>query len=75
MSTPMRVVLDVDVGADDGIAILMLLFAESIGLVKVEGITCVNGNTDVDKVVKNVVRILEAAERTDVSNKHYVYNA
>lgn len=62
-----RIILDVDVGTDDAIAILLLLYADAKKTIKIEAITCVNGNTDVDHVVRNTVRLLEAAKRTDVS--------
>lgn len=66
MSTQ-RVILDVDVGTDDAIALLLFLFAETVGLVKLEAITCTHGNTAIDNVATNVLRLLEAAQRTDVS--------
>lgn len=62
-----RVVMDVDVGTDDAMALLLFLYAELIGNIKLEAITCVNGNTEVDFVCTNVIRLLETANRTDVS--------
>lgn len=62
-----RIILDVDAGADDSVALFLLLHADKIGKIKLEFITCTAGNTTVDYVVKNVVRLLETAGRTDVS--------
>lgn len=62
-----RVLLDVDVGIDDYVAILLLLQAEKAGDIKIEGIICSMGNTSVDNVCKNVMRLLEVTKRTDVS--------
>lgn len=61
-----RVIVDVDVGTDDYLALLILFHAEKSGLVKVEAICCANGNTSIDNVTKNVVRLLETIGRTDV---------
>lgn len=62
-----RVIVDVDVGSDDYLALLILLYAEKLGEVKVEAITCTSGNTNIHNVMKNTVRLLEHAGRTDVS--------
>lgn len=67
MSSPQRVILDADFGTDDAIALVLFLFAETLGIVKLEAITCTNGNTGTDHVIDNIVRMLELAERTDVS--------
>lgn len=61
-----RVILDVDVGTDDAVALMLLLWADAKKLIKLEAITCTNGNTKVENVVTNVLRLLEAAERTDI---------
>lgn len=62
-----RLVVDVDVGADDALGILLLLFAEITGMVKLEAITLAAGNADIDQVTTNLMRVLEAAGRKDVS--------
>lgn len=62
-----RVVANVDVGTDDALGLLLLLHADKIGTIKLEAILCSGGNTSVDFVIRNVVRLLEIAERTDVS--------
>lgn len=50
------VVIDTDAGVDDAVAILMVLGDPSIS---VEAITCVAGNTLVDNVVTNVLKLLK----------------
>jgi pyrimidine-specific ribonucleoside hydrolase len=52
------VVLDVDTGVDDALAILFALRSPRVDLLAV---TCVVGNVDVDSVVRNTLRVLEAA--------------
>lgn len=56
--TPRKIVVDVDAGMDDAWALLMLLKAMDAQLCDIKAITCVNGNTRVDNVVKNVFRVL-----------------
>lgn len=55
-------------GLDDSVALFLYLYAQMLGLIKIVGIFCGHGNTDLDNVVRNVVRILVVANRTDVSN-------
>lgn len=64
-----RVIVDVDVGIDDFLAVLLLLCADIKNEIKLEAITCTMGNADVDNVCRNVVKLLEVTNRTDVSNK------
>ncbi|WP_431684184.1 nucleoside hydrolase [Kitasatospora sp. KL5] len=52
------VILDVDTGCDDALAILYALRSPRLNL---RAITCVNGNVDVDTVVCNTLRVLDAA--------------
>lgn len=62
------VVFDTDVGTDDAWALLMLIRAEQEKLknVKILGVTCVHGNTQIQHVVRNVFRVLDVAKRSDV---------
>lgn len=54
-------------GSDDAWALLMLLQAEKhMQNYKIIGITCVHGNTTMQNVIRNTVRILEDAGRGDV---------
>ncbi|XP_059610282.1 nucleoside hydrolase-like [Phlebotomus argentipes] len=57
-----NVVVDVDVGSDDAWAILMLLRAQELNLINLLGITCVKGNSTVDNVAKNTLRVLSSFE-------------
>ncbi|KAJ3650753.1 hypothetical protein Zmor_016833 [Zophobas morio] len=61
-----RVVVDVDVGTDDYLALLVLLHADGRGDIKIEGIVCTAGNTTIENVCVNVVRLLETVGRTDI---------
>ncbi|MCR9134950.1 MAG: nucleoside hydrolase [Alphaproteobacteria bacterium] len=63
MSTQCRMMLDVDTGIDDAMAIVFALNRESITL---EAISTVYGNIDVETTTRNTLQILEAAGRTDI---------
>jgi len=58
-----QVVLDVDTGVDDALAILLALRSSAMD---VRAITCVAGNADVDQVVANTLRVLDAASAPDI---------
>jgi pyrimidine-specific ribonucleoside hydrolase len=58
-----ELVLDVDTGVDDALAIL---FAVRHPQVRLRAVSCVAGNTDVDQVVANTLRVLDAAGAGDV---------
>ncbi|HLW90223.1 MAG TPA: nucleoside hydrolase [Roseiarcus sp.] len=58
-----RMILDVDTGIDDAMAILYALNRPSIRL---EALTTTFGNTDVDIATANTLRILELAGRPDI---------
>jgi pyrimidine-specific ribonucleoside hydrolase len=51
-------ILDVDTGVDDALAILFAVRHPDINL---RAISCVSGNVDVDQVVANTMRVLDAA--------------
>jgi len=59
----MDVILDVDTGVDDAMALLLAARSPALNLL---GVTCVMGNVEVDKVVPNTLKVLEAAGATDV---------
>ena len=61
MST--KLLLDVDPGNDDAIALLVALAADDIEVV---GITTVAGNTTVENATRNTLSLLELVDRTDV---------
>jgi len=54
-----NVIMDCDTGGDDAIALMMLLRHHVEEKVNVIGITCVNGNTPLDNVVHNNLRMLK----------------
>lgn len=51
-------ILDVDTGVDDAFAVLFAAMHPGINLL---GITCVDGNTHVNQVVANTLKVLDAA--------------
>jgi purine nucleosidase len=61
MSTPL--VLDVDTGIDDALALLYACASPDVELVAV---TCVGGNVDARQVAANTLAVLELAGRDDV---------
>jgi pyrimidine-specific ribonucleoside hydrolase len=52
------VILDVDTGFDDALALLMALRAPQL---EVLAVTCVAGNHRLDQVVANTLKVLDAA--------------
>lgn len=62
-AAPIPVVLDVDTGVDDACA---LLFAALHPDLELQAVTCVAGNTGLDRVVPNTLTVLAAAGATDV---------
>ncbi|KOC67707.1 putative uridine nucleosidase 1 [Habropoda laboriosa] len=60
-----KIIIDTDAGADDAVAILLTLKSESKGL-KVIAITCSYGNTNLENVITNVLKILTVANRSDI---------
>lgn len=63
-----QIIFDCDVGTDDAWALLMLLRAEEEFNIKVVAITCTHGNTSLENVAINVLRVLETVDRLDVSS-------
>jgi inosine-uridine nucleoside N-ribohydrolase len=57
------VVLDVDTGVDDALALLLAATHPALDL---RAVTCVGGNVPVDAVVANTLAVLETAGRPDV---------
>ena len=57
------VILDVDTGVDDALALLLAARSPALQLL---GVTCVNGNVDLESVCRNTLQVLEAAGRNDV---------
>ena len=61
--TSLPVILDVDTGVDDALAIL---FAVAHPDINVLGISCVAGNASLERVVDNTLRILDVAGAGDI---------
>lgn len=57
------VILDVDTGIDDAIAILLAVASKEIDLI---GITTVSGNVHVEKATRNTKRVLKLINREDI---------
>ncbi len=51
-----NVIIDCDTGMDDAVALLLALRSPELNVL---GITCVNGNVGLDKVVYNTLRVVE----------------
>lgn len=62
-ASPRRVILDVDPGIDDAIAILLAVRSPEL---KIEAVTTVAGNVTVDRGSENALRVLSLARRTDI---------
>jgi pyrimidine-specific ribonucleoside hydrolase len=60
---PLPVILDVDTGVDDALAIL---FAVAHPGIDVLGISCVAGNASLERVVENTLRMLDVANAPDI---------
>ncbi|KAG9277724.1 inosine-uridine preferring nucleoside hydrolase isoform X1 [Astyanax mexicanus] len=56
-------IIDTDCGIDDAQAIMLALAAPSV---RVLGLTCCFGNTDVENVCQNVLRVLTVCQRTQI---------
>ena len=54
--TPTRIILDTDPGADDALAIMLMLASPEI---KLEAITTVHGNVNIEKTTRNALALLE----------------
>ncbi len=61
--TTIPVILDVDTGVDDALAILFAVAHPEIDLL---GISCVAGNASLERVVENTLRILDVADAGDI---------
>lgn len=60
-------IVDTDCGIDDAQAIMLALSSSNV---RILGITCCFGNTDVDNVCQNVLRVLSVCQRTQVGPAH-----
>ncbi len=62
--TSLPVLLDVDTGGDDALALLLAMASPAL---EVRGITCVAGNQRLDQVVTNTLTLLDAIEAPPVA--------
>lgn len=63
------IIVDTDMGPDDAWALLLLLKAEKcFKNITILAITCVDGNTTMENVIKNTYHILRSHDRMDVSS-------
>ncbi len=60
---PLPMILDVDTGVDDALALMLAARHPDVDL---KAVTCVAGNTDVDQVVANTLYVLDAAGAGDI---------
>ncbi|XP_028292836.1 inosine-uridine preferring nucleoside hydrolase [Gouania willdenowi] len=58
-----KLLVDVDCGVDDAQAIMLALAAPNVNLL---GITCVHGNTSVENVCKNTLRVLQVCGKLEI---------
>jgi len=63
MAKPLPVLLDVDTGGDDALALLLAMASPALD---VRGITCVAGNCALEQVVSNTLTLLDAIEAPPV---------
>jgi pyrimidine-specific ribonucleoside hydrolase len=56
-------ILDVDTGVDDAFALLFAVRSPAVNLI---GVTCVDGNTNLDNVIANTLKVLDAAGAGDI---------
>lgn len=66
-----KLIIDTDAGLDDAQATLMALNSPDVDVI---AITTCHGNTSVEQVCRNVLRVLKAANRLDVSNSLILYS-
>ncbi|XP_061894324.1 inosine-uridine preferring nucleoside hydrolase-like [Entelurus aequoreus] len=58
-----KLILDVDTGVDDAQAIMIALATPNVEIL---GITCCHGNTPLESVLKNTLRVLKVCNRLDI---------
>jgi purine nucleosidase len=63
MTDPIPLILDVDTGVDDALALLLAVTSPEVDLLAA---TCVMGNVGIEDVVRNTLAVLELAGRGDV---------
>ncbi len=66
MPSATPVILDVDTGIDDSLALLYAAASAALGEVELLAVTCVSGNIDAVQVAENTRAVLELVDRVDV---------
>ncbi|XP_029176926.1 uncharacterized protein LOC114945014 isoform X2 [Nylanderia fulva] len=66
VKVPENIIVDCDAGLDDALALIILLAGHKDSKIKVKAVTCVNGNTNVNNVVKNVFRTLDVCDCQEI---------
>jgi purine nucleosidase len=66
MPSPIPVILDVDTGIDDSLALLYAAAAATLGEIDLRAVTCVSGNVDAVQVAENTRAVLELVGQGDV---------
>ena len=61
-----KFVIDTDVGMDDASAIFLATEAHKKGLIEIVAMTAVNGNTNLNNVINNIARTMQAADLNQV---------
>lgn len=69
---PKNIIVDCDAGIDDALGLIILLSAHKTKKIEIKAVTCVNGTTSVDNVIKNVCRTFDYLEVLNVSYKVYL---
>lgn len=59
-----KLIIDTDTGVDDAQAIMVALADPNVDIL---GITCCHGNTTLENVLKNTLRVLKVCNKLDVS--------
>ena len=60
---PTRIILDVDTGTDDAVALMVAALSPDIELI---GATAVHGNTGIDNTTENTLRVFDLIGRSDI---------
>lgn len=60
---PIKIILDVDTGTDDAVALMVAALSPDIELIAA---TAVHGNTNIDNTTENTLRVLDHIGRSDI---------
>lgn len=68
--TKQKIIIDCDTGVDDAQAIMMALSRPDVDVI---GITCVNGNVDIENVCRNTLRVLKICDALHVCENKTIH--